>query len=149
MEANGQTVRYRPVSELPEYEKMLFVSLILEEAYELAEALGIEVHGRPTLVSKTRELQPVGCLDALTDLLYVIFGTYHTLGLASAARDAFTEVHSSNMSKLGPDGHPIKNELGKVMKGPNYFPPDLAAVVAKHSKIPTIFDSSDSMTDES
>ena len=149
MEANDQTIRFRPVSNLPEWEKMLRVQLILEEAYELAEALGIEVTGRPTLVSKTRDLDPVQSLDALTDLLYVIFGTYHTLGLARAARDAFTEVHASNMSKLGPDGHPLKNELGKVMKGPNYFPPDLKSIVARHSTPPTVFDSPESMTDES
>lgn len=149
MEANDQTVRFRPVSDLPEWEKMLRVQLILEEAYELAEAFGIEVTGRPTLVSKTRDLDPVQSLDALTDLLYVIFGTYHTLGLACAARDAFTEVHASNMSKLGPDGHPLKNELGKVMKGPNYFPPDLKSIVARHSTPPTVFDSPESMTNES
>lgn len=140
MEANDQTVRHRPVTSLPEWEKMLRISLILEETYELAEAMGIEVVGKATLVCKKPDIDPVETLDALTDLLYVTFGTYHTTGLAIAAKDAFEEVHQSNLSKLGPDGRPMKNPDGKVMKGPNYIPADLRPIVAHYSKPQTFFD---------
>lgn len=71
----------------------------------------------------------VGCLDALTDLQYVIDGTYLALGLAKYKDGAFAEVHRSNMSKLGADGRPIIRDDGKVLKGPNYTPPNLASVL--------------------
>ena len=61
--------------------------------------------------------------DALTDILYVTYGAGHAFGLN--LDQCFLEVQSSNMSKLGPDGKPIYNEKGKVMKGPNYFKPNL------------------------
>lgn len=137
MDANDQTVRFKPVSDLPEWEKMLRAQLIIEEVYELCEALGIEVLGKPNLRTDTRAVDPVKALDALTDILYVVFGTYHTLGLACAARDAFEEVHLSNMSKLGEDGRPYKNAAGKVMKGPNYFPPNLFNIVQRYT-LPTV-----------
>ena len=61
--------------------------------------------------------------DALTDILYVTYGAGHALGIN--LDDCFDEVQKSNMSKLGNDGKPIYNEHGKVMKGPNYFKPNL------------------------
>ena len=61
--------------------------------------------------------------DALTDILYVTYGAGHAFGIN--LDDCFEEVQKSNMSKLGNDGKPIYNENGKVMKGPNYFKPDL------------------------
>ena len=61
--------------------------------------------------------------DALTDILYVTYGAGHAFGIN--LDDCFSEVQRSNMSKLGNDGKPIYNEHGKVMKGPNYFEPDL------------------------
>ena len=61
--------------------------------------------------------------DALTDILYVTYGAGHAFGID--LDKCFNEVQQSNMSKLGSDGHPIYNESGKVMKGPNYFKPDL------------------------
>ena len=61
--------------------------------------------------------------DALTDILYVTYGAGHSFGIN--LDKCFNEVQSSNMSKLGPDGKPIFNEKGKVMKGPNYFKPNL------------------------
>ena len=64
--------------------------------------------------------------DALTDLLYVIYGTGQAYGIDLDV--CFEEVHESNMSKLV-DGYAKKNEYGKVMKGPNYFPPDLKKVL--------------------
>jgi len=61
--------------------------------------------------------------DALTDILYVTYGAGHAFGIN--LDDCFEEVQKSNMSKLGKDGKPIYNEHGKVMKGPNYFKPNL------------------------
>ncbi len=66
--------------------------------------------------------------DALTDILYVTYGAGHAFGID--LDKCFVEVQNSNMSKLGTDGNPIYNEKGKVMKGPNYFKPDLSKFVA-------------------
>ena len=66
--------------------------------------------------------------DALTDILYVTYGAGHAFGID--LDKCFEEVQNSNMSKLGKDGKPIYNENGKVMKGPNYFKPDLTKFVA-------------------
>ena len=62
--------------------------------------------------------------DALTDILYVTYGAGHAFGID--LDKCFEEVQNSNMSKLGEDGKPIYNEAGKVMKGPNYYKPDLS-----------------------
>ena len=70
---------------------------------------------------KDKNLKEVA--DALTDILYVTYGAGHAFGIN--LDDCFSEVQRSNMSKLGNDGKPIYNEHGKVMKGPNYFEPDL------------------------
>ena len=66
--------------------------------------------------------------DALTDILYVTYGAGHSFGIN--LDKCFEEVQNSNMSKLGKDGKPIYNDKGKVMKGPNYFKPDLNKFVA-------------------
>ncbi len=66
--------------------------------------------------------------DALTDILYVTYGAGHAFGVN--LDKCFAEVQNSNMSKLGLDGKPIYNENGKVMKGPDYFKPDLSKFVA-------------------
>ena len=66
--------------------------------------------------------------DALTDILYVTYGAGHAFGIN--LDKCFQEVQNSNMSKLGLDGKPIYNDKGKVMKGPNYFKPDLTKFVA-------------------
>ena len=66
--------------------------------------------------------------DALTDILYVTYGAGHAFGIN--LDKCFDEVQRSNMSKLGEDGKPIYNEHGKVMKGPNYFKPDLSKFVS-------------------
>ena len=65
--------------------------------------------------------------DALTDILYVTYGAGHAFGIN--LDKCFEEVQRSNMSKLGKDGKPIYNELGKVMKGPDYFKPDLSKFI--------------------
>lgn len=88
--------------------------LIREEFAELAEAVA--------------EGDRLGVLDALTDILYVTYGYGAALGLDLDT--SFKRVHESNMSKLGQDGKPIFREDGKVLKGPHYFKPDLADLVA-------------------
>ena len=88
----------------------LRIDLIKEELEELTEAMQDE------------NLLEVA--DALTDILYVTYGAGHAFGID--LDKCFEEVQSSNMSKLGDDGKPIYNEAGKVMKGPNYFKPDLS-----------------------
>ena len=65
--------------------------------------------------------------DALTDILYVTYGAGHAFGIDLDS--CFDEVQNSNMSKLGEDGKPIRNEAGKVMKGPDYYKPDLSKFV--------------------
>ena len=65
--------------------------------------------------------------DALTDILYVTYGAGHSFGIN--LDKCFDEVQNSNMSKLGSDGKPIYNDQGKVMKGPNYFKPDLSKYI--------------------
>ena len=67
--------------------------------------------------------------DALTDMLYVIYGAGHTYGIN--LDKTFKEVHASNMSKLGEDGKPIYRNDGKVMKGPRFFEPDLKKIIEK------------------
>ena len=74
---------------------------------------------------KNNDLKEVA--DALTDILYVTYGTGHAFGIN--LDKCFDEVQKSNMSKLGDDGKPIYNDKGKVMKGPNYFKPDLTKFV--------------------
>ncbi len=88
----------------------LRISLINEELEELKEAI------------KNNDILEVA--DALTDILYVAYGAGHAFGIN--LDKCFNEVQESNMSKLGSDGKPIYNESGKVMKGPNYFKPDLS-----------------------
>ena len=88
----------------------LRIDLIKEELEELTEAMLDE------------NLLEVA--DALTDILYVTYGAGHAFGID--LDKCFEEVQNSNMSKLGEDGKPIYNEAGKVMKGPNYFKPDLS-----------------------
>ena len=88
--------------------------LIKEELDELKEAID------------KRDLKEVA--DALTDILYVTYGAGHAFGID--LDKCFEEVQNSNMSKLGKNGRPIYNEKGKVMKGPNYFKPNLSKFVA-------------------
>mgnify|MGYP001395590684 FL=1 len=88
----------------------LRISLINEELEEFKEAI------------RNNDLKEAA--DALTDILYVTYGAGHAFGIN--LDKCFDEVQRSNMSKLGEDGKPIYNELGKVMKGPKYFKPDLS-----------------------
>ncbi len=67
--------------------------------------------------------------DALGDQLYILLGTIVKHGMQHVIVDVFNEIHRSNMSKLGPDGEPILREDGKILKGPGYFPPDIASII--------------------
>ena len=88
--------------------------LIKEELEELKEAID------------NKDIKEVA--DALSDILYVTYGAGHAFGIN--LDKCFEEVQSSNMSKLGSDGKPIYNDKGKVMKGPNYFKPNLTKFVS-------------------
>ena len=108
MKTFGQEVKDKPSLSSDKINK-LRISLIKEELDELKEAMD------------RKDLLEVA--DALTDLLYVTYGAGHAFGID--LDKCFGEVQNSNMSKLGDDGKPIYNEFGKVMKGPNYFKPNL------------------------
>ena len=108
MQTFGQEVKNRPSFPDPKVQNLRF-ELIREELEELKVALD------------QKNLKEVA--DALTDILYVTYGAGHAFGID--LDKCFDEVQSSNMSKLGIDGKPIFNDSGKVMKGPNYFEPNL------------------------
>ena len=113
MKTFGQEVRTNPSFSSDKINK-LRIDLIKEELDELQEAM------------KNNDLLEVA--DALTDILYVTYGAGHAFGID--LDKCFDEVQNSNMSKLGENGKPIYNESGKVMKGPNYFKPDLSKFVS-------------------
>ena len=106
------------VKEKAEFQSHKIISLryelIKEELTELEEAIN------------KKDIKEVA--DALTDILYVTYGAGHAFGIN--LDKCFDEVQKSNMSKLGLDGKPIFNDKGKVLKGPNYFKPDLKRFVA-------------------
>ena len=112
MKTFGQEIKDKPTFSTDKINK-LRLDLIKEELNELSEAM------------KNRDLLEVA--DALTDILYVTYGAGHAFGIN--LDKCFEEVQNSNMSKLDKNGKPIYNENGKVMKGPNYFKPDLAKFV--------------------
>lgn len=91
----------------------LRLKLIEEEVSELKEA------------SANKDIVEVA--DALTDILYVVYGMAHAYGIP--IEECFDEVHNSNMSKLGEDGKPVYREDGKVIKSKQYFPPDIQKVL--------------------
>ena len=112
MEAFGQEVLFVPT--MPDTNlAALRLDLIQEEVQELRDGLG------------KRSILEVA--DALTEILYVVYGAGHAFGID--LDDCFNEVHSSNMTKLGADGRPLYRDDGKVMKGPNYREPDLTPFV--------------------
>jgi len=113
MKTFGQEVKTKPSFSTDKINK-LRIDLIKEELDELQVAM------------KNNDLLEVA--DALTDILYVTYGAGHAFGID--LDKCFDEVQNSNMSKLGENGEPIYNESGKVMKGPNYFKPDLSKFVS-------------------
>ena len=112
MKTFGQDVKDKPSFSTDKINK-LRLDLIKEELSELKDAMN------------NKDLLEVA--DALTDILYVTYGAGHAFGID--LDKCFDEVQNSNMSKLDDNGKPIYNENGKVMKGPNYFKPDLSKFV--------------------
>ena len=112
MQTFGQEVKTK-ASFSDEKTNQLRLDLISEELEELKNAMA------------SKDLLEVA--DALTDILYVTYGAGHAFGIN--LDKCFDEVQNSNMSKLGSDGKPIYNESGKVVKGPNYFKPDLKKII--------------------
>ena len=112
MKTFGQDVKNKPSFSTDKINK-LRIDLIKEELDEFKEAMD------------NKDLLEIA--DALTDILYVTYGAGHAFGVN--LDKCFEEVQQSNMSKLGDDGKPIYNDEGKVMKGPNYFKPDLSKFI--------------------
>ena len=113
MKTFGQEVKTSPSLSTDKINK-LRIELIKEELEELTEAIN------------NKDLLEVA--DALTDILYVTYGAGHAFGID--LDKCFDEVQNSNMSKLDENGKPIYNDAGKVMKGPNYFKPDVSKFVS-------------------
>ena len=112
MKTFGQEVKDKPSFSTDKINK-LRIDLIKEEIEELTQAMD------------NKDLLEVA--DALTDILYVTYGAGHAFGIN--LDKCFEEVQNSNMSKLGENGKPIYNDSGKVLKGPNYFKPNLSKFI--------------------
>tara|TARA_Y100000590_G_C15384240_1_gene887579 strand:+ start:19 stop:390 length:372 start_codon:yes stop_codon:yes gene_type:complete len=112
METFGQEVKSEPSFSSEKINDLRY-NLIKEELDELKQAID------------GKDLLEVA--DALTDILYVTYGAGHAFGIN--LDNCFNEVQNSNMSKLGTDGKPIYNDAGKVMKGPDYYKPDLSKFI--------------------
>ena len=112
METFGQEVKSEPSFSSEKINDLRY-NLIKEELDELKQAID------------GKDLLEVA--DALTDILYVTYGAGHAFGIN--LDNCFNEVQKSNMSKLGTDGKPIYNDAGKVMKGPDYYKPDLSKFI--------------------
>jgi predicted HAD superfamily Cof-like phosphohydrolase len=109
-----------PTVDVPREVKALRCALIEEEAGEFRTAV------------EAGDL--IGIADAVADLLYVVYGAALTFGIP--VREVLAEVHRSNMTKLGDDGHPLYRDDGKVMKGPNFSPPQLEPILAAAGYVP-------------
>lgn len=112
-EALDVPVRERPTAVVPREERLLRIRLVLEEAGELEDAI------------LDQDLEQI--LDGLCDLLYVTYGTALTFGLGGVLKEAFAEVHRSNMTKAGGP----KRKDGKVMKPEGFSPPDLQSILQR------------------
>ena len=112
MQTFGQEVKSKPSFSSDKINELRY-NLISEELEEFKQAM------------VNKDILEVA--DALTDILYVTYGAGHAFGIDLDS--CFEEVQNSNMSKLGKDGKPIFNESGKVMKGPNYYKPDLSKFI--------------------
>lgn len=117
--AFGMPILHTPT--IPMSRAKMRIGLIEEETDELFQAC-------------FREESIVDAADALIDLLYVVVGAMLEFGLTDIVDELFNEVQRSNMSKLGEDGKPIYREDGKYLKGPNYSPPNLAAIINKSNE---------------
>lgn len=113
--AFGIGIKEKPNSKLPEEISKLRFDLMKEENEEYLEA------------AHANDLVEIG--DALGDMLYILCGTIISHGFQDKIEAIFDEIQRSNMSKLGADGKPIYREDGKVLKGPNYFKPNLEKIL--------------------
>lgn len=116
-EAFGLGVRHEPIASLSEEKLQLRFNLMAEENEEYLEA--------------ARNGDLIEVADALGDMLYILCGTILEHGMQYKIEEVFEEIQRSNMSKLGQDGKPIYREDGKVMKGPNYFKPNIEEILRK------------------
>ena len=116
-EAFGLGIRQNPTADLGPETNLLRYKLMREENEEYLEAASRD------------DREEVA--DALGDMLYILCGTILEHGMQHKIEEVFEEIQRSNMSKLGPDGRPIYREDGKVLKGPNYFKPDIRTILDK------------------
>ena len=114
-EAFGVKISNKPTLELSKDILKLRHSLMQEENNEYLKAVD--------------EKNLIEVADALGDMLYILCGTILTHGFQNLIEDIFDEIQSSNMSKLGDDGKPIYRNDGKVLKGPNYFKPNIESIL--------------------
>lgn len=115
--AFGLGIKNTPTADLGLQKNLLRYKLMREENEEYLEA------------ANNNDLVEVA--DALGDMLYILCGTIIEHGLQEKIEEVFEEIQRSNMSKLGADGKPIYREDGKVLKGPDYFQPDIASILKK------------------
>jgi len=115
--AFGLGINEKPIADLGEAKNLLRFNLMKEENEEYLEA------------ANNNDLTEVA--DALGDMLYILCGTIIEHGMQHKIEEVFDEIQSSNMSKLGADGKPIYREDGKVLKGPNYFKPNIESILDK------------------
>jgi len=115
--AFGLGIQNSPTAELDTHRNLLRYKLMREENEEYLDA------------ANNRDLVEVA--DALGDMLYILCGTIIEHGMQHKIEEVFDEIQKSNMSKLGADGKPIYREDGKVLKGPNYFKPDINSIINK------------------
>ena len=115
--AFGLGIKNTPTADLGEAKNLLRYKLMREENEEYLEA------------ANNDDLVEVA--DALGDMLYILCGTIIEHGMQHKIEEVFNEIQRSNMSKLGADGKPIYREDGKVLKGPNYFKPNIESILSK------------------
>lgn len=137
-EAFDHPVSYDPRQVPSLKNRMLRVQMLASELVELARAMGVKLKVDTTVEGNeddcvlcaddgTGRYDPVEAADALGDLRYIVDGGNLICGFPGEM--VLAEIHRSNMSKLGADGKPVKRDDGKIMKGPNYFKPDIAGVL--------------------
>ncbi|GAB7257803.1 pyrophosphohydrolase domain-containing protein [Polaribacter sp. OB-PA-B3] len=115
--AFGAGIKNEPTANITESRNLLRYNLMKEENEEYLEA------------ANNNDLVEVA--DALGDMLYILCGTIIEHGMQDKITEVFNEIHKSNMSKLGEDGKPIYREDGKVLKGPDYFKPNIKEILDK------------------
>ena len=101
--------------------------LLPHSEFDLRHTLMKEENDEYLEASKNNSLVEIA--DALGDQLYILCGTILKHGMQHIIEDVFDEIQASNMSKLGPDGKPILREDGKILKGPEYFKPNLSKFI--------------------